>query len=777
MRAFILALVVSSAFMINVAYAVTFSVSIFPSSLEAGQTNKLVNFTVTDTGAVNITELNITLPTGFNFTGVSNTNTTSPYTSLTTKPSWTNTSAIGIVGAGQAVNFSIYVDTPTTTGSHAFNVTTRDANNAFTSNNVSITLSDTLSPTFSSNTTSPTSNTTYAPNQTYWFNVTWGDNIGISKVQIEHNLTGSSTPHNETMNNSGSVYYWNFTDLSAGMYVWKVYANDTTNNQNSTIQQTYIIYQATPTINVFLDGRLNANMTSIVNENVNVTANTTCLQSGCTITIKRDGGTIVSGASNPSFNLDNITSTGVHNYIVTVTSNTNYSSSSASYFVGTVSSYSTFTSNIPLTYSNTNVSSINITFGSNPNLVNVNIEGNWFGTATSYTMSNSSGTSYYYSTTFPAGTHTWKIYGVYSNHSFNLTASKSFTINKATPTLTLSITPQWTLDSPLQTNVSCTLNVAGLTANLYRNGTSVTTPDVQTFSAGTIYEYLCNNTVNQNYTADTVKNALVIKSKPSVNLSFSQAPTLVEMVQNSTTASEIKVKNNGVVQQNITLQISGIDKSWYSLNQATTNVSAGATATFAVTFNIGNVDIKDYKAKFDVNGTNDTLSQDFTLRVLPSNETKLKINDTIALYKLDVSKLESKLVELKSRINNTDVIEQKISELKSAVKEAEDYVNSNNYFQAQQTFETIKALIGEVENQLNVAEIAPKVEVPSNVWVILIGVIIVVIVGLLAYLFWPTKKGYKAETGKYVYGGGVEKRGLTETLKNFLSKFKRKKKT
>lgn len=770
----VLSLLVSLVFIINIAYAVTFSVSIFPSSIEISL-NKLVNFTVTDTGGVNITQLNITLPPSLNFTGVSNTNTTNPYTSLTTKPSWTNTSSTGIVGAGQAVNFSIYVDTPNTTGSYAFNITTKDANDAFTSNNVSITLVDTTAPTFSSNTTTPSTNTTYAPNQTYWFNITWNDNAGISVVQIEHNLTGSGTPHNETMNVSSSVYYLNLTDLSAGTYVWKIYANDTSNNQNSTIQQNYTINKATPTINVFLDGRLNVNTTSIVNSNVNITANTTCLQSGCSITIKRDGGTIVSGASNPSLNLDNITSLGSHNYTVTVASNTNYSSNTATYFVATTPSYSTSTSNIPLTYSSA-VGSINITFGSNSNVVNIYIEGAWSGTATNYTMSNTSLTTYGYSITFPAGTHTWRIYGNYSNHLFNLTALNSFTINQAAPTINLNITPQWLLDSPVQTNVSCTISLSGLTATLYRNATSVVNPDTQTFSAGSVYEYLCNNTVNQNYTTGKAINTLVIKPKPSASLTFVESPTLIEVTQNSTITSQVKVKNVGNVGQNTTLDISGIDKSWYSIDKPTVNILVGMTATFTITFNVGNVDVKDYSGKFAVSSSNATISQDFTLRVLPSTETKLKINDTLALYKLDVNKLESKFVELKAKINNTGTIEQKLNELRVTVKQAEDYVNSNKYFEAQQTFETIKALISEVENQLKVAKApAARVEIPSNVWLIIAGVITVVFVGFIAYLFWPVKKGYKPETG-YTYGGGKEKRSLLYIFKNLLSKFKRKKK-
>ncbi|MEK6910028.1 MAG: hypothetical protein AABW61_03060 [Candidatus Aenigmatarchaeota archaeon] len=753
--------------------AVPFAPTATPTSMNAGQSSQLINFTVQNIGSVNITQLNITLPPSFTFTGALGTTTTS-YTASTTSPSWINGSSIGIVGNGATQNFWIYVNTPSTTGSYSFNVTTLDANTVFNSSNVTFSLFDTTAPTYSSNGTSPASNTTYAVNQSYWFNITWTDNLDISKVLLEHNLTGSGTPHNDTMSNVSGLYYLNAKDLSAGAYVWRVYANDTNNTFNSTPQFVYSIRQATNTLSVYLNNTLNSNITSLVDSSVNVTGVAACAQSACNITISRDGTTIASVKPNPFSINDAITTIGLHNYTVSVTGNTNYTSNSATFYVATTPGFTTSTSNIPLTFSNS-TSSITVTFNSIPNLADIFIQGTWSGT--NITLTNSSTTVYSYNATLPAGGHTWIIFGTYSNHTFNI-ASGSFTINKASPTLTLGITPQWTLDTPVQTNVSCSVGIYALAAKLYRNETAATNPDVQTFSAGSIYIYTCNNTVNQNYTTDNVKNTLYIRPKTLATLSIVQSPAIIEAAQNSSATSEIKVKNTGTVIQSISVELEGLDSSWYSIDKTGVNTGAGINTTFLITFNLPSVaEVKEYKGKFTAKSSNDTISQDFTLKVLPSAETKIKINDTIALYKLDASKLESKFNEVKDKINNTENVEQKINDLKAAIKQAGDYVNANDYFQAQQTFETIKALVGEVENQLKAAETGGvKVGVPSAIWMIVIGVIIVIVVGVLAFLFWPVRKGYKTETG-YVYGEGEEKRGLVESLKKFVSKFKRKKKT
>ncbi len=764
-------------FFTSITAAVSFTPTSDPTGTNTGQSSQLVNFSIQNTGTINITQLNITLPPGFTFTGASGTTTTSPYTASLSTPSWTNSSSIGIVGNGTTQYFWIYVNTPSTNGSFGFNITTLDASATFSSSNVTFSLFDTIAPFYSSNTTSPSTNTTYSINQSYWFNITWSDGLGMSKALIEHNITGSGTPHNETMSNSSSVYYFNVTDLAAGTYVWRVYANDTNNTFNSTPQFSYSIRQATNNLNVFLNGALNKNVTAVVNTGINVTVNTTCTQSTCTITIARDGTNIVSGATTPYYTNDTISSVGSHYYTVNTAGNVNYTNGSSTYYIAIVPSYSTSTSNIPVTYSNSTTGTINITFTSNPSLSNVLIQGDWSGTATNYTMPNSSGTNYYFNATFPAGTSTWKIYGNYSGYLFNLTGPNSFTINKAAPNITLSVTPQWTLDIPVQTNASCTVGLSGFTAYLYRNGTLVTNPDVQTFSAGSTYEYLCNNTVNQNYTSDNIKNILKVRATPLSALNFVQTPTLIEIVQNSSATSEVKVKNTGNTAQNVTLGLLGIDKSWYSISPATFNIFVNQNATFTITFTIGNADIKDYSAKFNMSSSNATVSQDFTLRVLPSAETKLKINDTLTLYKLDASKLENKLNEIKTKINNTAAVEQKLEELKSALKQAEDYINSNNYFQAQQKFETIKSLISEIESQLKVTQTTgAKVEIPSKVWLVIGGVAIVIVVGILLYLFLPAKKGYKPETKEYIYGG-EKRRSSFDMFKNLLSKFKRKKKT
>jgi len=121
---------------------------------------------------------------------------------------------------------------------------------------------------------------TYSPNQNYQFNVTWDDHYGISVVLIEHNFTGSSSPHNNTVDDYRTIsgnkreYYFNVTDLPAGTYVWKEYANDTYDYWNITNDGTYWSYtvsKASTSMNLYLNGT-DGDEDYNSNETVNITA-------------------------------------------------------------------------------------------------------------------------------------------------------------------------------------------------------------------------------------------------------------------------------------------------------------------------------------------------------------------------------------------------------------------------------------------------------------------------------------------------------------------------
>jgi len=87
-------------------------------------------------------------------------------------------------------------------------------------------------PQWSNLTVSPASGVTYSPGQSYQFNITWIDDIGLSEVILEFNGI-NYTNNSGDLSKDGNVYYKTFDDLPAGSFSYVWYANDTNDNWNS----------------------------------------------------------------------------------------------------------------------------------------------------------------------------------------------------------------------------------------------------------------------------------------------------------------------------------------------------------------------------------------------------------------------------------------------------------------------------------------------------------------------------------------------------------------
>ncbi len=138
---------------------------------------------------------------------------------------------------------------------------------------------------------------------------------------------------------------------------------------------------------------------------------------------------------------------------------------------------------------------------------------------TNYTNPTKTGDEYYISMSdIAAGSHTYRWHAEDFLSNMNSTAETEFIVVKATPSLMLSSVGGWSKEYGLTSNVNCSTTSPGVSAALYRNGTEVSNPDVQTHGAST-YEYTCNTTETQNYTAGSAENNLTItKASSSVNL-------------------------------------------------------------------------------------------------------------------------------------------------------------------------------------------------------------------------------------------------------------------
>jgi len=123
-------------------YAVTFTTAVTPTRLNFLSSNVLLNFTISNTdGSKNITDVNITFPSGFSFVSDSNSTTSSgwDFSSSSSSANWTNTTAVGIVKFGDTQYFALNTNAADT-GTYNFTITTLDTDGSSASTNATVTV-------------------------------------------------------------------------------------------------------------------------------------------------------------------------------------------------------------------------------------------------------------------------------------------------------------------------------------------------------------------------------------------------------------------------------------------------------------------------------------------------------------------------------------------------------------------------------------------------------------------------------------------------------------
>ncbi|MBI4010179.1 MAG: hypothetical protein HY361_03250 [Candidatus Aenigmarchaeota archaeon] len=748
-------------FYVSPANALTFTANVTPSEVNASDKDMLVNFTIDHTNTTaNITQVNVTLPSGFLYSGATSDDATASgnATSIDEDTTggiikWTNSTKSGFVTGTNRFWFEI--DAPGSNATFKFNVSVRDTADIITSVNVTFKLLDTIAPKFSSNTTSVATTSKYVRNRTYEFSAIWTDGVSVNTTLIEHNFTGTSA--NYTMFRSGSTYKYNFTDIAAGLYIWRMFVNDTVNNVNGTDQYFYNVSLAENILEISFDGNRNTDYQTSNESALNVTANS----SAGTISIYRNNNLIKSG-STPQTSLDTLAA-GAYTYKANVTGNQNYTDNSTgiSYIAtltGHAPKWSSNTTSFASKYSNTTVSTFEVAWKDNIDSNGFNtaiIELNHSGGFVNYTMYRVPGTNRsQFNSTIPAGIIRWKAYANNSNNVFNATPLWASELAQTAPAITIASSLGFEADVGGETNITCSADTVQVTLKLFRDGTEVSIPYKASLAIGK-YVFKCNNTATQNYSSSGETKTLEMKAftKYLSIVNISSALKVIELAENSSTSIAVEVKNSGNLSDTVSFSIETINTSWYIVNASAATLAArGGTSGFLVNFSVGFVEIKDYSGRFKIVGAEETLYSDFILRIVPGIKTKMKINDTLILYKAEFLKLGLELNESKSQNKSVSDAEAKYESLKVKLAEAENNIAQGNYANIAQIFDEIKSLIESTKANLSkvqtpIEQIQQIVE-GSNFLTYVIIIAAIIVVGVLAYLFWPTSTKYEVKAPK-----------------------------
>ena len=419
---------------------------------------------------------------------------------------------------------------------------------------------DTTPPTWSNNKTFPVSPATYAYNQNYSFNVTWNDNIAISTVIIEHNFTGIKANYTVTNN-------YTYTNIGAGTYQWKEYANDTSNNWNMTDNWVYIINQAVPS----------GNLTSSAGWSTTYGTPTTINYSesnlgdaDLTYKIYRNNTDVGIGTINLSV--------GSYQHILNTSGGLNYTSNNSmdiqTLTVNQAQSKTSLTFDLasPQTYNTSITPTCSIVLGVGASTLTRN--------GTAITSGNS----------INLGAGNW-LFNCSLAESQNYTSgynSSIFVINQNSGACNMLFNESSPLAYPRQFKAytDCTSNYT-----LYRNGTTIANNSEQSLSAGT-YNFSVSRTDTLNYSNYFQQQTFIINRASSTCSITSNTPqTYSAQIQVNGTCSNpettiiLKRNNTDVTAENGTFVTLGAGYYFYNVSKQETENYTFANATTYVTVN------------------------------------------------------------------------------------------------------------------------------------------------------------------------------------------------
>ncbi len=345
---------------------------------------------------------------------------------------------------------------------------------------------DLSGPTPNNATEFPADPATFARNQSYQFNVTWNDSRNVHTVRIEHNFSGGALV-NQTVTGSvalslGRMYFFNFTNIAAGVFAWRQIANDTLGNTNATAQFSYTVNRRNSTVNLTLNGQ-DSNITIGINTTINISG---VIEVGeGNVELYRNG-TLVANGSSPQVNITQFNVNGTFNITAVHPQSQNFSFSNDTLFVMVIPD------NINPTVANVTASpaainqtkSTNITADVTDNLALLSVEAMIRfpnGTVQNISMANISAINYFVqfnaTISYPVGTYNATIIAKDTEGNTNDTESTTFTVNDITPPGVVITSPTNGTSFNQSDKVNITANVTDAETNVSTVIANITFPN------------------------------------------------------------------------------------------------------------------------------------------------------------------------------------------------------------------------------------------------------------------------------------------------------------
>ncbi|MHA1201314.1 MAG: LamG-like jellyroll fold domain-containing protein [Candidatus Heimdallarchaeaceae archaeon] len=362
-------------------------------------------------------------------------------------------------------------------------------------------------------------------------------------------------------------------NLGAGTYSYECNLSATQNYTASTNSSSFVVNQIASEVNLTLNS---------TEGNITITQLNSILLNGTLIT--GDIGsylelfnnlTSINNATTEVSNTTTYSNVGVFNVTIIYAGSQNYTASSETYWVNVTAAadieYPQFSNFIESPLDHGNYSS-GATYRFNATIIRTNGTAGIEFNGVNSTATNNSNNFTTTQTDLAAGTYnyTWWAYGNGSEGLYNLTQQFNYTINKAIAQTSLVFNETTPINFGTQLNASCSILSGVGSVVLYRDGVDVTATEnglSAALGAGT-YNYECNLTESQNYTAATNISTFIVNQIASeVNLTLNSTEGNITITNGTSIllngtlitgdlAATLQLYNDGIIINSGTTEVS-----------------------------------------------------------------------------------------------------------------------------------------------------------------------------------------------------------------------------
>ncbi|MEM3126744.1 MAG: DNRLRE domain-containing protein, partial [Candidatus Woesearchaeota archaeon] len=548
---------------------------------------------------------NVWTSPGGDFNSVSTFNVTFGSAALNTFIEWNVTSDVELFNQNRSANFGwVIKDELEDTNDFRRDFRSSEATQLNEIPQLIINYTDIQPPTLFNIKEAPPSPVTYLQGRQYQFNISLTDNIQVGTVLLQHNFTGTTI--NQTVNNISNEYFFNISDIGAGTYAYTWFANDSSNNFNSTPQQIYVIGKANSSIELFLNGST-ADFIAEALSPVNATANLTFPYSGAVQLLQN--GTLMQQGESPLTNISIRTQLGVFNVTALFQETSNFTSSFRNRTLTVVDTKPPFRVELVSPGNLFNTSNENVTFVFNATdefAVNLscNLLVNGTVNQTNGSVINNLQTSMV--SIFDDGFYSWQVNCSDQSANSNVSGTRFFAVDLTAPNLTIDFPPAVSFFKT-DFNVNVTINdnfMVSLVQGRFENGSINSSffnltqeADPSKFSTIVPIDFVndgkytlrifATDFVSNTNATETVGNITIDNTIPTIT-GFTLSSTSVT-VGTPITGSCSATDN---IDTNPTIDISGIDTSSAGSKIATCTVTddSGNVATATVGYTVTSAD-------------------------------------------------------------------------------------------------------------------------------------------------------------------------------------------